>query len=242
LGIFSRMSSSSTFRFWVVYLWGLIANLFVYKKAKRETSIDFVAETNLPTLTGRFRLRGYRTNSSASISMEPVAVIVGEVEGNENVPMRVHDQCFTSEVLGSTKCDCREQLEFSMEYIKKQGPGLVIYLQQEGRGIGLANKIAAYSLQELGYDTVEANRKLGLPDDSRSYQTVVDILRDLNIKSVQLMTNNPRKIECLKALGINITGRIPVVIQPNGDNINYLRTKVSKMNHLISENFLDLSS
>jgi len=217
----------------------IIKNLF---GLGREKNLQFIAETNLPTLTGKFRVRAYKSTPNETGVMEPIAIIMGEVNGLENVPVRVHDQCFTSEVLGSTKCDCREQLEYAMDYIRTNAPGIVIYLQQEGRGIGLANKIAAYSLQEVGYDTVEANRRLGLPDDTRSYAHVVEILADLNVKSIQLLTNNPRKIDHLKGLGINVTGRIPVHIAPNEDNINYLRTKVKKMNHLITDNYLEMQT
>jgi len=223
--------------FWTLYSW--LINLLNGEKEEKKV-IDFVAETVLPTLTGKFRVRAYRTRPSHPTFMEPLAIVMGEVEGKENVPLRVHDQCFTSEVLGSTKCDCREQLEYSLDYIRTNSPGIVIYLQQEGRGIGLANKIAAYKLQEIGYDTVEANRVLGLPDDTRNYRFVVDILEDLQIQSVKLLTNNPRKIECLGQLGICITERIPVHISPNEDNLNYLRTKVTKMNHLITNNFLEM--
>ncbi len=169
---------------------------------------------------------------------EPTAIINGKVEGLEDVPLRVHDACFTSEVLGSLKCDCAEQLAQSLEFINDNPPGMVIYLQQEGRGIGLANKIAAYSLQvkeerarrkqkkplivlefeylyirfssqEKGMDTVDANRALGLPDDCREYTSVRNIMLDLGIKSIRLITNNPRKIDKLTKLGIVINGRIP---------------------------------
>jgi len=219
------------------FLWTFVQSLFSIPVEKKITA-QFIAETNLPTLTGKFKVRAYKITTPGLGVSEPIAVVVGDVEGKERIPVRVHDACFTSEVLGSTKCDCREQLEYSMDYIRKSGPGVVIYLQQEGRGIGLANKIAAYSLQEIGYDTVEANRKLGLPDDSRSYTAVVDILSDLKIQSIQLLTNNPRKIDCLRKLGINVTNRLPVHIPPNEDNVNYLRTKVLKMNHQITEKFL----
>lgn len=192
----------------------------------------YIAETNLPTDKGVFRVRSYR--SLKNTHYEPQAIIYGKVENQEDVPMRVHDACFTSEVLGSQKCDCKEQLDYSIEYIKNNGPGIVIYLQQEGRGIGLSNKIAAYSLQEAGYDTVEANRMLGLPDDSRDYEAVKHILEDLKIKSVRLMTNNPRKIERLQALGIKISERISIQMQPNLINMNYLKTKASKMQHLLT--------
>jgi GTP cyclohydrolase II len=200
--------------------------------SKRKKTM-FVAETNLPTDKGIFRVRSYRRLGTPD---EPIAIVYGKVEGLANVHMRVHDACFTSEVLGSKKCDCKEQLDYSMHYIRNHNPGIVIYLQQEGRGIGLSNKIAAYSLQEAGYDTVEANRLLGLPDDSRNYDPVLDILQDLNVKSVKLMTNNPRKIEELRKLGIDISDRVPVHIAPNTVNEGYLRTKAEKMQH-----FLDLS-
>jgi GTP cyclohydrolase II len=129
------------------------------------------------------------------------------------VVLRVHDACFTSEVLGSLKCDCAEQLQMAMEYIHANAPGIVIYLWQEGRGIGLANKIAAYKLQEQGLDTVDANRALGLPDDSREYTSVRNILKELRVKSVRLMTNNPRKISELTELGVKVNGRVPCQIQ-----------------------------
>jgi len=209
-------------------LWNFFLRLFSLPQAK---SI-FIAETNLPTDKGIFRVRSYRNINDAKI--EPTAIIFGKVESLENVPLRVHDACFTSEVLGSQKCDCKEQLDFSIQYIKNNGPGIVIYLQQEGRGIGLSNKIAAYSLQEAGYDTVDANRMLGLPDDIRDYQAVKDILDELNIKSVKLMTNNPRKIEKLQDLGINISERISIQMQPNCTNMNYLKTKAEKMKHILT--------
>eukprot|EP00178_Gracilaria_changii_P009374 TRINITY_DN27483_c0_g1_i2.p1 TRINITY_DN27483_c0_g1~~TRINITY_DN27483_c0_g1_i2.p1 ORF type:complete len:290 (-),score=46.70 TRINITY_DN27483_c0_g1_i2:82-951(-) len=219
-----------------------------------DTKTVFVAETNLPTHSGTYRVRAYRTlgsaqsnttatsasaakNKGASIlgaqgGAEPLAIISGKVEGAKNVPVRVHDQCFTSEVLGSKKCDCKEQLDYAMEYIRDDH-GIVIYLQQEGRGIGLANKIAAYSLQEVyGYDTVDANRMLGLPDDTRDYQAVYDILKDLNVQSVVLMTNNPRKIQQLQTLGINISRRMDIHIKPNEVNVEYMKTKAARMQHL----------
>jgi len=192
----------------------------------------YVAETNLPTDKGFYRVRSYRTLGS---NYEPTAIIFGKVENQKNVALRVHDQCFTSEVLGSRKCDCKDQLDYSMNYIRDHSGGIVIYLQQEGRGIGLSNKIAAYSLQELGYDTVDANRMLGLPDDARDYEAVVDILEDLNIQSVNLMTNNPRKINILQQLGITINERIPIQMKANTINFGYLKTKATKMDHLLDD-------
>lgn len=164
---------------------------------------------------------------------EPTAIISGEVEGKADVSVRVHDCCFTSEVLGSLKCDCSEQLQLALSMIRDSPPGMVIYLQQEGRGIGLANKIAAYSLQEQGLDTVDANRALGLPDDCREYTSVRNILRDLEVNSINVITNNPRKIEELQGLNINITGRIPCIVEAGEHNQGYLDTKRARMDHLL---------
>eukprot|EP00003_Mantamonas_plastica_P003973 TRINITY_DN1311_c0_g1_i4.p1 TRINITY_DN1311_c0_g1~~TRINITY_DN1311_c0_g1_i4.p1 ORF type:complete len:364 (+),score=65.51 TRINITY_DN1311_c0_g1_i4:482-1573(+) len=193
-------------------------------------SLLFVAETLLPTTTGHYRVRAYRNTLDYT---EPIAMIYGDIENGENIPVRVHDACFTSEVIGSLKCDCKLQLDFAMTYIREQGPGMVIYLPQEGRGIGLANKIAAYHVQEGGVDTVDANRMLGLPDDCREYAVVSEILSDLNIKSIQLLTNNPRKINKLTDLGIEITGRIPVIMETNEYSKLYLDAKAKRMAHMI---------
>ena len=190
----------------------------------------FVSETLLPTKSGEFRVRAYRDLSDGS---EPVAIISGDVFGMTDVPVRVHDECFTSEVLGSLKCDCREQLQFAMETIKHSGPGAVVYLRQEGRGIGLANKIAAYALQEEGHDTVDANRLLGLPDDQRRYEAAAGILEDLGVKSIALLTNNPRKVEALELLGVEISGRLPVLVESNPQCAGYLRAKADRMGHLL---------
>eukprot|EP00192_Tetraselmis_astigmatica_P013893 CAMPEP_0117685090 /NCGR_PEP_ID=MMETSP0804-20121206/21529_1 /TAXON_ID=1074897 /ORGANISM="Tetraselmis astigmatica, Strain CCMP880" /LENGTH=308 /DNA_ID=CAMNT_0005496289 /DNA_START=216 /DNA_END=1142 /DNA_ORIENTATION=+ len=194
------------------------------------SSTVFVAETLLPTRSGKFRVRAYRHKVGILMS-EPTAIINGTVENQENVVVRVHDACFTSEVLGSMKCDCAEQLQLAMDYIQDNGPGMVIYLQQEGRGIGLANKIAAYALQEKGLDTVDANRKLGLPDDCREYTSVFNILSELGVKSIQLMTNNPRKVNTISCLGIQITKRIPCVVPANMVNQGYLDAKRQRMSH-----------
>eukprot|EP00890_Picochlorum_soloecismus_P006234 jgi/Picsp_1/6611/NSC_03954-R1_gtp cyclohydrolase ii len=194
---------------------------------------EFVAETLLPTQQGKFRLRGYRHTVDGGITFtEPSAVISGEVERRKEVVVRVHDACFTSEVLGSLKCDCREQLQLALQYISEEPPGMVIYLQQEGRGIGLANKIAAYALQEKGLDTVDANRALGLPDDCREYSAVRHILEDLEIESIKLMTNNPRKIEQMESLGIKVTRRVPCIVRPTEYNEGYLSAKQKRMDHM----------
>ena len=165
-------------------------------------------------------------------SMEPIVVIHGDVSGAENVIVRVHDQCFTSEVFGSRRCDCREQLHESLKLIRKE-TGIVIYLQQEGRGIGISNKVAAYSLQDsLGVDTVDANLHLGFPDELREYNCVPDILANLDIKSIRLVTNNPYKIDQLTALGVVITDRVLLDIPTNEFNIGYIRSKRDRMQHL----------
>lgn len=159
--------------------------------------------------------------------------MTGTPEGHENVPLRVHDACFTSEVLGSLKCDCAEQLQLALAHIQNEGMGIVIYLQQEGRGIGLANKIAAYALQEKrGLDTVDANRALGLPDDCREYSAVAAILSGLGVRSVRLVTNNPRKAILLQELSVVVTGRIPCLVQAQEFNARYLQTKGEKMDHI----------
>lgn len=202
-------------------------------KAEGQGCTSFVSECGLPTDKGRFRLRAYRYHGSDK-SHEPVVMVAGKVRGREGVPVRVHDQCQTSEVFGSKKCDCREQLDMSLRYIQENGGGAVIYLAQEGRGIGLANKVAAYALQDGGLDTVDANRQLGFEDDQRTYDCVDFILRDMGIKSVQLMTNNPFKIEWLRALGIKVDGRIPVEVTSNEHNHGYLEAKAARMSHLIN--------
>ncbi|KAE9005452.1 hypothetical protein PF010_g12442 [Phytophthora fragariae] len=196
-------------------------------------STSFVAETALPTDGGLFRVRAYRSIGSLRES-EPVAMISGDVRGKRNVPVRVHDQCFTSEVFGSLKCDCREQLDYAKAYTKQHG-GVVIYMPQEGRGIGLANKIMAYSMQERGLDTVDANRVLGFKDDYRSYEPVPAILKDLGVQSIRLLTNNPRKIRLLSQLGITVEGRLPVVIKGGEFSQGYLTAKAKRMSHLLPD-------
>ena len=196
----------------------------------QRSGVLFVSETLLPTTSGEFRVRAYRDLSDGS---EPVAIFAGDVSGKADVPVRVHDECFTSEVLGSLKCDCREQLKFAMDTIQRREHGVVIYLRQEGRGIGLANKIAAYALQEEGHDTVDANRLLGLPDDQRRYDAAASILDDLGVKSIQLMTNNPRKLELLEEQGVNIAARLPVLVAANPHSVGYLQAKAERMGHLL---------
>ena len=202
------------------------------KATSDDNVTTFVSETLLPTKQGLFRVRAYRC---ANLAMEPLAIISGnskDIFENDDKPttLRVHDQCMTSEVLGSLKCDCREQLFHSMAYIKRNG-GIVIYLQQDGRGIGIANKIAAYKLQESGLDTVDANLKLGLPAEARQYEPVKFILDDLNVKRVSLLTNNPFKVVSLQKLGIEVTSRKPIIMAPNHHSSKYLECKRDRMGH-----------
>ena len=202
----------------------------------KQSETKYVAECNMPSLNGIFRMRGY-TYKSAAQSLEPVAMVAGDVRGKENVLVRVHDQCFTSEVFGSMRCDCREQLQQSLRAIHKEG-GVIIYLQQEGRGIGLANKIAAYSLQDEGFDTVTANEHLGFKDELREYDAVPEVLADLGIQSIRLITNNPFKINQLTALGVNIVERVSIEIPPNPYNIDYLVSKRDKMAHMLTSDLV----
>lgn len=189
------------------------------------------AQSPLPTRHGTFDVRVFRYADDPD--KEHLAVISGDVRGLHDVPVRVHSECLTSEVLGSLKCDCREQLEFALGHIAKKGPGVVLYLRQEGRGIGLANKIRAYALQAAGVDTVDANRHLGLPDDSRSYESAAAMLKHLGVRSVRLMTNNPEKVKALRELGIAVRERVPVLIQPNPHSRSYLQAKQTRMNHAL---------
>ena len=201
------------------------------QKTEQHRRTQFIAECRMPSTFGPFRMRSYLYTSPTQ-KLEPIVMISGDISSSENILVRVHDQCFTSEVLGSLRCDCREQLHESLKRINRES-GVLIYLQQEGRGIGLPNKIAAYSLQDLGYDTVDANLHLGFQEEQREYNVIPDILADLGIKSIRLLTNNPYKISELRCLGVNIVSRVPILIQPNEFNNKYLLSKRDRMNHLM---------
>lgn len=192
--------------------------------------VEMYSQTTLPTRYGRFLVSVYRNNHD---NKEHLAIQAGEIGEGVDLPLRLHSECLTSEVLGSLKCDCNEQLETALEYIAREGRGLVLYLRQEGRGIGLGNKIRAYALQERGYDTVEANHILGFPDDLRDYRVAAEILKHLGVQSVELLTNNPRKMEGLEENGIHINKRIPIQMQHNHINHFYLKTKAEKSGHLL---------
>jgi GTP cyclohydrolase II len=182
-----------------------------------------------PTRFGDFSIYAFRDQKGK----EHVALVRGEVSGKESVPVRIHSECLTGDCLGSLRCDCRDQLEYSLKYLGRKEYGILLYMRQEGRGIGLGNKIKAYQLQDNGMDTVEANIHLGFDEDLRDYSTAARILQIFNVKSVALLTNNPAKVQDLKKNGITITKRIPVVVKPNKYNTEYLKTKKKKMNHLI---------
>jgi GTP cyclohydrolase II len=208
---------------------------------------SWVASATLPTKYGSFETHVFRaaaepaavsTGAIGAGEVEHVALVHGDVAGKDRVAVRVHSECLTSEVFGSLKCDCRDQLDAAMAEIVRRGSGAVLYLRQEGRGIGLANKIRAYALQSRGHDTVDANRLLGLPDDARGYEVARDMLDHLGIKSVRLMTNNPDKIAKLRALGVSVAGTLPVVVAANPHSRGYLEAKRLRMAHTLPSHAL----
>lgn len=199
-------------------------------RSSSEASLVRYSEARVPTEYGEFRVVVYREHRGRGPIHDHVAVVCGDVRGDD-VLVRVHSECMTGEVLRSLKCDCREQLDFALRTISAEGRGAVLYLRQEGRGIGLGDKIRAYALQERGADTVDANRMLGLPDDSRKYDVAAFMCADLGIRSVQLLTNNPSKVQHLRAEGVPVVRRVPVQIPANEHNRGYLITKMRRMGH-----------
>src|SRR3954469_21302659 len=187
--------------------------------------LEVLAKAPLPTRYGTFDMLVFRYHSretDARLPNEHVALVMGSLRGREQVLVRIHSECITSEVFGSLKCDCKDQLEAAQAEIARRGFGAVLYLRQEGRGIGLANKVRAYALQAHGADTVDANRLLGLPDDARRYDAAAAMLVNLGVTSVELMTNNPTKEEALLALGIQVAKRLPVLVPTNALSAHYL--------------------
>ena len=187
-----------------------------------------LAGANLPTGFGTFEVFVYDSPERK----EHVALTLGAIDDSEPVLVRVHSECLTGDVFGSSRCDCGEQLEQSLRFLREQGRGVLLYLRHEGRGIGLANKISAYALQERGLDTVEANLALGLPEDGRDYRVAAEMLLDLGVRRTRLLTNNPAKVEGLGRHGVEVVERLPLRISPNPSNVGYLRTKREKMGHL----------
>lgn len=206
-----------------------IEDLIRYRK-KKEKLIEKVAEVNLPTKWGEFKAITYKSKINPELH---IAFVKGDVSGKENVLVRVHSQCLTGDTFGSKRCDCGEQLDKAFKMINKKNCGVLLYMSQEGRGIGLCNKMKAYALQEKGLDTVEANLKLGFAADLRDYGIGAQILADLGLSTIKLMTNNPKKIVGLEGYGLKITEIIPIKITPNKNNEKYLQTKKTKLNHLL---------
>jgi GTP cyclohydrolase II len=192
--------------------------------------VKISAVADLPTIFGNFHIVGFWNDKDGK---DHVAIVKGDPFGKEDIPVRLHSECLTGDALGSLRCDCRDQLSSSLSAIGQEETGVVLYLRQEGRGIGLLNKLRAYGLQDEGLDTVDANVALGFRDDERDYSVAAHMLGLLQVKSIKLMTNNPKKIHGLRELGVNISGRIPVVIPANDYNRSYLETKALRSGHLI---------
>lgn len=206
-----------------------IADLIAYRM-KHESSITKQVAVNMPTTIGDFKLVAYTVNSTGQ---EHLALVKGEWTEDEPVLVRVHSSCVTGDIFGSCRCDCGPQLEFAMKTIEKEGKGVILYLFQEGRGIGLTNKLRAYKLQEEGYDTVEANIKLGFQGDQRDYGIGAQILHNLGVKKIRLLSNNPKKRSALTGFGLEIVENVAIEVGQNVHNTSYLKTKVSKMGHTL---------
>jgi len=213
-----------------------VADLIAYRR-RHDKLVERVVEARLPTEFGVFDVVGFR---SLVDDKHHVAMVKGEVSGEEDVLVRVHSECLTGDVFHSLRCDCGQQLETALELIEREGCGVLLYLAQEGRGIGLLNKLRAYRLQEDGLDTVEANERLGLPADLRDYGIGAQILADLGLSSIRILTNNPKKIRGLEGYGLSVTAQIPIEHAPNAHNESYLRTKAKRMGHTLHHQGLNL--
>jgi len=204
----------------------------VSHRLQTERLVHRVAEARLPTPHGEFTIIGYRNDVDQA---EHVALVYGQVAGRENVLVRMHSKCLTGDVFHSGRCDCGWQLNNAMRMIAEEGAGAVVYLDQEGRGIGLLNKLKAYELQDAGHDTVEANQRLGFPPDLRNYGIGAQILIDLGLRSIRVLTNNPRKLVGLEGYGLELVERVPIVPDPTDENRAYLEVKRDKLGHLLSD-------
>ncbi len=213
-----------------------VADLIAYRR-KHDKLVERVVETRLPTGFGEFTAIGYR---SLVDSKHHVALVKGDVAGEEDILVRVHSECLTGDVFHSLRCDCGEQLESALAMIERAGAGVLLYLAQEGRGIGLLNKLKAYNLQDQGYDTVEANLELGLPVDLRDYGIGAQILVDLGLSSIRILTNNPKKIRGLEGYGLSVTAQVPIEHAPNPHNEAYLRAKRDRLGHTLHHQGLAL--
>ncbi len=213
-----------------------IADLIAYRR-RHDKLVERVVSTSMPTAFGEFTVVGYR---SLVDDKHHVALVKGEVDGHRDVLVRVHSECLTGDVFHSLRCDCGEQLEAALAQIEAEGEGVLLYLAQEGRGIGLLNKLKAYKLQEEGYDTVEANLRLGLPADLRDYGIGAQILVDLGLSSIRILTNNPKKIRGLEGYGLSVSAQIPIEHPPNEHNQAYMRTKKDRMGHILHHQGLNL--
>jgi 3,4-dihydroxy 2-butanone 4-phosphate synthase / GTP cyclohydrolase II len=206
-----------------------IADLISYRR-RHEKLVQREIEIDLPARSGSFRLVAYSTTVDQAVHL---ALVKGPIERGDTTLVRVHSECLTGDVFHSLRCDCGEQMEAALDAIEERGAGVFLYMRQEGRGIGLLNKLRAYALQDAGSDTVEANRQLGFPDDLRDYGVGAQILLDLGVGRMELLTNNPRKLVGLDGYGLEVTARVPLEIAPNGRNRVYLRTKKEKLGHLL---------
>ncbi|WP_082885548.1 MULTISPECIES: GTP cyclohydrolase II [Methylomonas] len=193
-------------------------------------SVTLLTRTRIPTAYGEFQLHYYSNNQD---DKEHLALVIGDPAGRDDVLVRLHSECFTGDVLGSRRCDCGEQLDRSLQLLAEQGTGILLYLRQEGRGIGLLQKLRAYNLQDQGYDTLDANLLLGHRADERDYSLAARILEDLGVQSLRLITNNPLKIQALRAAGLTVSGRQPLQTPVHPDNAGYLLTKARRMDHLL---------
>lgn len=207
-----------------------IEDLIKYRR-KHEKLIEKLVETDFPTKYGKFRMHVYKTTIGDE---NHLAIVKGDVYGKKDVLVRVHSRCLTGDVFGSLRCDCGEQVQTALRKIEEEGLGVFLYMQQEGRGIGLMNKLRAYALQDKGLDTVEANEKLGFKPDLRDYGIGAQILVDLGLSSIRLLTNNPKKVIALKGYGLQITDQVSIEIEPNEYNKRYLKAKRDKLGHLIT--------